>query len=86
MSRSFELAHLVEYGGPQRVLRWLSVQANVGEYEASARYYVRALGLNERAANVWTYLRTSLTCAGKNELLQAVDDEDLAALSSALPL
>ena len=62
------------------------MQANIGEYEASARYYVRALGLNERAANVWTYLRTSLTCAGKNELLQAVDDEDLATLSSALPL
>ena len=35
---------------------------------------------------VWGYLRTSLTCAGREELLGAADSEDLAALQAALPL
>lgn len=62
------------------------VQANVGNYDASARYYVRALSLNPRATNVWGYLRTSLACSGKLELMQAVDEEDLAQLQTELPI
>ncbi|PSC73938.1 Peroxisome biogenesis 5 [Micractinium conductrix] len=60
--------------------------ANLADYEGSARYYVRALALNPRASAVWGYLRTSLTCAGREELLGAADSEDLAALQAALPL
>lgn len=60
--------------------------ANVGDYEASARYYVRALALNPGAPHVWGYLRTSLACAGRTELLPAVESEDLGALQQALPL
>ena len=35
---------------------------------------------------VWGYLRTSLTCAGRQDLLPAVDAEDLLTLQQALPL
>lgn len=65
-------------------LRFL--QANIGDYEASIRFYGRALRLNSQAAPVWSYLRTSVTCAGRDELLQAVDDEDLEAITAAMPL
>jgi peroxin-5 len=61
-------------------------QANVGEYEASARFYVRALGLNPKAASVWGYLRTSLACAGRMDLMEHVHESNLEALSKALPL
>ncbi|KAL4445746.1 hypothetical protein ABPG77_008945 [Micractinium sp. CCAP 211/92] len=60
--------------------------ANLGDYDASARYYVRALALNPRASSVWGYLRTSLTCAARQDLLSAADAEDLPALQRELPL
>lgn len=62
------------------------MQANVGNYDASARYYVRALSLNPQAVNVWGYLRTSLACSGKLELMSAVDEEDLQQLQLELPI
>ena len=61
-------------------------QANVGDYEASARFYVRALQLNPQAASVWGYLRNSLACAGRMDLMGAFEAEDLPALQQALPL
>lgn len=61
-------------------------QANVANYEQSARFYVRALGLNPRAASVWGYLRTSLACAGRMDLMQHVHESDLESLSKELPL
>lgn len=62
------------------------MQANVGDYEASARFYVRALVLNPQAASVWGYLRNSLACAGRMDLMGAFEAEDLPALQQALPL
>ena len=61
-------------------------QANMGNYDASARFYVRALGLNPGAAAVWGYLRTSLACMGRMDLMDAVHESDLDALSRELPL
>ena len=60
--------------------------ANLGDYLASSRYYARALALNPRASSVWGYLRTSLACAGRADLLEAADAEDAAAIERALPL
>eukprot|EP00879_Flechtneria_rotunda_P013327 GHRR01013917.1.p1 GENE.GHRR01013917.1~~GHRR01013917.1.p1 ORF type:complete len:656 (+),score=254.39 GHRR01013917.1:215-2182(+) len=60
--------------------------ANLGEYVQSAAYYVRALSLNPSASHVWGYLRTSLACAGKMDLMGAVEAQDLDALQKALPL
>lgn len=52
----------------------------------SARFYVRALGLNPSASHVWGYLRTALACAGHMDLIRALDDQDLATLQARLPL
>lgn len=60
--------------------------ANIGEYEASAQYYVRALALNRKAVAVWGYLRNSLTCAAREDLMEAAEREDLESLMTALPL
>jgi peroxin-5 len=60
--------------------------ANVGDYEQAARHYVRALQLNPLATHVWGYLRTSLACAGRGDLAEAADREDLGVLAGALPL
>lgn len=60
--------------------------ANLGEYEDSARYYVRALALNRKAAAVWGYLRTSLSCAAREDLLEFATQENLEALQNALTL
>ncbi len=58
----------------------------MGNYEQSARFYVRALGLNPKAASVWGYLRTSLACAGRMDLMQHVHESDLETLTKELPL
>ena len=55
-------------------------QANVGDYEASARYYVRALSMNSRASNVWGYLRTSLAQTTTNVHLRYFSDSTLLAM------
>lgn len=60
--------------------------ANLGDYLSSSRYYARALALNPTASSVWGYLRTSLACAGRADLLEAADREDAAAIERALPL
>jgi tetratricopeptide (TPR) repeat protein len=60
--------------------------ANVGDYTRSAAFYVRALALNPGADHVWGYLRTSLACAGQQDMLAAADRRDLAALQASLPL
>ncbi|GLC64505.1 hypothetical protein PLESTF_000173300 [Pleodorina starrii] len=60
--------------------------ANLGDYDRSAAFYVRALGLNAAAEHVWGYLRTSLACSGRLELMGAVDGKELGALQKALPL
>ncbi len=52
----------------------------------SAAFYTRALGLNPSADHVWGYLRTSLACSGRLDLMGAVDGKDLAKLQEALPL
>ena len=62
------------------------VQANIGNYETSARFYIRALGMNPRASSTWGYLRTSLACSGRMDLMELVHDSDLDALSKELPL
>ncbi len=47
---------------------------------------MRALSLNPGAAAVWGYLRTSLACSGRMDLMLHVQESDLAALLKELPL
>ncbi|KAG1655784.1 hypothetical protein FOA52_013085 [Chlamydomonas sp. UWO 241] len=60
--------------------------ANLGDYDKSARFYVRALSLNPNATHVWGYLRTALACSGRMDLVDAVDAQDVGAVTAALPL
>jgi peroxin-5 len=74
---------------PNYMRGWINMGislANLGDYENSARYYVRALSLNAHSSSVWGYLRTSLICGGRVDLLPAVDENDIEALRRALPL
>jgi len=74
---------------PNYVRAWANMgigYANQGKYERSVGFYVRALSLNPRAESVWGYLRISLGCCGRVELMEAVDNKDLARLQSEFPL
>lgn len=56
---------------------------NLGEYDAAAKEYVRALGMNAQNDQVWGYLRTVLICAGRMDLLPAIDQRDVGVLGNA---
>lgn len=74
---------------PNYVRAWTNLgisHTNLGEYDAAARFYVRALALNPKATAVWSYLRTALICAGKSQLQDLVEKEDVQALQKELPL
>ena len=62
------------------------LQANVGNYETSARFYIRALSMNPKASSTWGYLRTSLACSGRMDLMELVHESNLDALQKELPL
>lgn len=46
--------------------------------------HAQALELNSSGTAVWNYLKTSLLCAGRSDLLPALENRDLGALRSAL--
>ena len=74
---------------PNYVRAWCNMgigYANQGAYEQSAAYYVRALQLNPAADAVWGYLRISLSCCGRSDLLRAMEEHDLKPLLAAFPL
>ena len=74
---------------PNYVRAWANMGigfANQGKYAESVAYYVRALGLNPRAESVWGYLRISLGCCGRVDLMEAVDARNLDALAAEFPL
>ncbi|KAM7269429.1 hypothetical protein ACFE04_024926 [Oxalis oulophora] len=60
--------------------------ANQGKYEDSICYYVRALAMNPKADNVWQYLRISLSCASRNDILPACASRNLDSLQKEFPL
>ncbi|GMH05900.1 hypothetical protein Nepgr_007740 [Nepenthes gracilis] len=74
---------------PNYVRAWANMgisYANQGLYEDSIRYYVRALSMNPKADNAWQYLRISLSCASRNDMLEACDSRNLDVLQKAFPL
>ena len=60
--------------------------ANQGRYEASVAYYLRALELNPNADNAWGYLRISLGCTGRIDLMPLVDEKNVRALAREFPV
>jgi len=74
---------------PNYVRAWSNMgigYANQGQYEESIRYYVRALAMNPKADNAWQYLRISLSCASRPDLMDACERRDLEALQKEYPL
>ncbi|KAF9587326.1 hypothetical protein IFM89_001316 [Coptis chinensis] len=74
---------------PNYVRAWANMgisYANQGLYEESIRYYVRALAMNPKADNAWSYLRLSLSCASRNDMLEACDSRNLDVLQKEFPL
>ncbi|CAI9088096.1 OLC1v1022335C2 [Oldenlandia corymbosa var. corymbosa] len=74
---------------PNYVRAWANMgisYANQGMYEDSIRYYVRALAMNPKADNAWQYLRISLSCASRNDMLEACDARNLDILQKEFPL
>lgn len=74
---------------PNYVRAWANMgisYANQGMYEESIRYYVRALSMNPKADNAWQYLRISLSCASRNDMLEACDSRNLDFLQKEFPL
>lgn len=74
---------------PNYVRAWANMgisYANQGMYEESIRYYVRALAMNPKADNAWQYLRISLSCASRNDMLEACDSRNLDVLQKEFPL
>ncbi|XP_009374433.2 peroxisome biogenesis protein 5 [Pyrus x bretschneideri] len=74
---------------PNYVRAWANMgisYANQGMYEDSIRYYVRALTMNPKADNGWQYLRISLSCASRNDMLEACDSRNLDVLQKEFPL
>lgn len=74
---------------PNYVRAWANMgisYANQGMYEDSIRYYVRALAMNPKADNAWQYLRISLSCASRNDMMEACDSRNLDVLAKEFPL
>nr|KYP49945.1 Peroxisomal targeting signal 1 receptor [Cajanus cajan] len=74
---------------PNYVRAWANMgisYANQGMYDESIRYYVRALAMNPKAENAWQYLRISLSCASRNDMLEACDSRNLDLLQKEFPL
>ncbi|XP_022732919.1 peroxisome biogenesis protein 5 isoform X2 [Durio zibethinus] len=74
---------------PNYVRAWANMgisYANQGLYEQSIRYYVRALAMNPKADNAWQYLRISLSCASRNDMLEPCDSRNLELLQKEFPL
>ncbi|XP_047320093.1 peroxisome biogenesis protein 5-like [Impatiens glandulifera] len=74
---------------PNYVRAWANMgisYANQGMYEDSIRYYVRALAMNPKADNAWQYLKISLSCASRNDMLEACNHRNIEALQKEFPL
>jgi len=72
---------------PNYMRAWVNMgisYSNIADYPESAKYYIQALELNSSGTAVWNYLKTSLLCAGRSDLLPALENRDLGALRSAL--
>uniref|UniRef100_A0A5B7BJ86 Uncharacterized protein n=1 Tax=Davidia involucrata TaxID=16924 RepID=A0A5B7BJ86_DAVIN len=74
---------------PNYVRAWANMgisYANQGMFEESISYYVRALAMNPKADNAWQYLRISLSCASRNDMMEACDSRNLEVLQKEFPL
>jgi len=65
---------------PNYVRAWVNMgisYANQGQYDVSAKYYLRALSLNNKAEHIWSYLKVALACMGREDLAELVHERDV---------
>ncbi len=53
--------------------------SNLQNHDEAARCYLQTLSLNPGAVHIWSYLRISLTCSEKWDLLPLAASQDIAA-------
>ena len=66
---------------PNYVRSWANMGisfANQNSYANAAKYYLKALSLNEKADHLWGYLRFTFSCMGRPDLVQKSDARNLA--------
>ena len=66
---------------PKYARAWLNMaisHANLHNYDEAARCYLQTLSLNPAATHVWSYLRITLTCAERWDLLPLAASQNLA--------
>mmetsp|Transcript_19296 Transcript_19296/g.28739 ORF Transcript_19296/g.28739 Transcript_19296/m.28739 type:complete len:451 (-) Transcript_19296:23-1375(-) len=51
--------------------------SNQALYDLSAKYYLKALSLNDKADHVWSYLRIALQCMNREDLANLVSSRDV---------
>ena len=67
---------------PNYVRSWANMgisYANQTKYSAAAKYYLKALSLNEKANHIWGYLRFCFACMNRHDLVAKTDQQDLDA-------
>ncbi|KAG2275025.1 hypothetical protein Bca52824_057580 [Brassica carinata] len=77
---------------PNYVRAWANMgisyanQVRVRLYQESIPYYVRALSMNPKADTAWQYLRISLSCASRQDMIEACESRNLDLLQKEFPL
>ncbi|KAF8099138.1 hypothetical protein N665_0251s0059 [Sinapis alba] len=74
---------------PNYVRAWANMgisYANQSMYRESIPYYVRALAMNPKADSAWQYLRISLSCASRQDMIEACESRNLDLLQKEFPL
>jgi len=75
---------------PNYVRAWSNMgisYANQGRYAESLPYYIRALSMNpSHDSPTWGYVRISLGCTGRLDMMPRVDAHDVTALQREFPL
>lgn len=66
---------------PKYARAWLNMaiaHSNLQNHDEAARCYLQTLSLNPEAVHIWSYLRISLTCSEKWDLLPLAASQDIS--------
>jgi peroxin-5 len=69
---------------PNYVRSWSNMgisYANQGLYQSAAKYYLKALSLNDQADHIWGYLRFTLSCLNRPDLVRKADLRNVDAFT-----
>jgi len=84
-SRSKEAVHAYHQAlalKPHYVRAWVNLgisYSNQSNYPESCKYFLKALSLNHGADNIWSYLRMTLSCMDRSDLVSQADERNVDA-------